>query len=98
MGWTWAMWRWSANPWAAGPAWNTRWSGRRVRALVLAATTGTLDHAKMREPERGMLEAWRSRSAPCGAELVARGIHPAGGAALAARDPALHLLYRRSTS
>ena len=65
----------------------------RVRALVLAATTGTLDYAKMREPERGMMAAWRTRSDAARAELAARGVHPAAGAALAARDPALHLLY-----
>ncbi len=65
----------------------------RVKALVLAATTGTLDHARMREPERGMLEGWSRDGAAERAALAARGIHPAAGAAMAERDPALHQLY-----
>ncbi len=67
----------------------------RLTALVLAATTGSLDHAKMREPERGMLEAWACDSAAERGSLAARSIHPAAGAAMAERDPALHHLYRQ---
>lgn len=67
----------------------------RVKTLVLAATTGTLDHAKMREPERGRLAAWSRDSAAERAALLGRNIHPAAGATMAARDPALHLLYRQ---
>lgn len=65
----------------------------RVKALVLAATTGSLDPRQMREPERGRLGAWAESSAAARADLVRRNILPATGAALAQSDPALHLLY-----
>jgi 3-oxoadipate enol-lactonase len=67
----------------------------QVRALVLAATTGSLDHGKMREPERGMLAAWAEASAAERASLNARHIHQAAGEAMALAQPALHLLYRQ---
>ncbi len=66
----------------------------KVKALVLAATTGTLDPRRMREPERSRLEGW-ARDGECArAELVKRGIHVAAGARMAAEQPALHQLYR----
>jgi pimeloyl-ACP methyl ester carboxylesterase len=65
----------------------------RVKALVLAATTGSLDLRQMREPERGRLEAWRRESAAARAALFARNINPAAGARMAEEQPALHQLY-----
>ena len=65
----------------------------RVKALVLAATTGSIDPGKMREPERGRLAAWTAESAAARADLARRHILPAGGAAMAAAQPAMHLLY-----
>ncbi|PZW46566.1 pimeloyl-ACP methyl ester carboxylesterase [Humitalea rosea] len=65
----------------------------RVKALVLAATTGTLDPRQMRQPERGQLEAWKHSSAEARASLLARNIHPATGGAMAEAQPALTLLY-----
>lgn len=67
----------------------------RVKALVLAATTGSLDVRKMREPERGMLEAWQRDSEAEKKALNARNIHQAAGAAMGETQPALHLLYRQ---
>jgi pimeloyl-ACP methyl ester carboxylesterase len=66
----------------------------KLRALVLAATTGTIDLKRLREPERARLEGWTRDSERARAELVRRGIHVAAGARMAAEQPALHLLYR----
>jgi 3-oxoadipate enol-lactonase len=65
----------------------------RVKALVLAATTGTLDPNQMRGPERDQLAGWKARSAEARADLAQRHIHPAAGEAMAEAQPALHLLY-----
>jgi pimeloyl-ACP methyl ester carboxylesterase len=65
----------------------------RVKALVLAATTGSLDPRQMREPERGRLATWSRESAEARSDLLARNILPAGGARMAAEQPALHQLY-----
>ena len=58
----------------------------RVRALVLAATTGSLVH-----PEVARL---RQEAGARSDALFARGIHPAAGERMAAEQPALHFLYR----
>ena len=65
-----------------------------VRALVLAATTGTLDHRKMAEPERSRLEPWQAECSAMRMHWREQGIHPAAGARMAAEQPAMHLLYR----
>jgi pimeloyl-ACP methyl ester carboxylesterase len=66
----------------------------KLRALVLAATTGTIDPKRMREPERSRLEGWTRDAERARADLVRRRIHVAAGARMAAEQPALHLLYR----
>ncbi|HEY4253958.1 MAG TPA: alpha/beta hydrolase [Roseomonas sp.] len=65
----------------------------RVKALVLAATTGSIDPARLREPERSLFDAWARESASARAALAGRGVHPAAGARMAREQPALHLLY-----
>ena len=60
----------------------------RVRALVLACTTGTLD-----DPETLALFRAHGAAAP-EAAVAARGIHPACGERMAREQPALHFLYR----
>ncbi len=65
-----------------------------LRGVVLAATTGTIDTQKLREPERGMLVGWTENARVVAPQLVAAGIHVAGGARMAAEQPAMHLLYR----
>lgn len=65
----------------------------QVKGLVLAATTGTLDPAQMREPERTRYKGWISEVAERRAALGRRNIHPAAGARMAETQPALHLLY-----
>jgi 3-oxoadipate enol-lactonase len=60
----------------------------RVRALVMASTTGTLA-----DPETDRIFAGLRGTAP-EAALAARGIHPACGERMAREQPALHFLYR----
>jgi 3-oxoadipate enol-lactonase len=60
----------------------------RVRALLMACTTGTLG-----DPE--VLQIYRAHGATRPeAAVFARGIHPAAGERLAREQPALHFLYR----
>ncbi len=65
----------------------------RVKALVLAATTGSLDPRQMREPERSRLADWSRESAAAREDLLARNMLPAAGARMAEEQPALHHLY-----
>lgn len=65
----------------------------RLRALVLAATTGSLDPRQMREPERSRLAGWARDSAEARAAMLNANIQPAGGPAMAQQQPALHHLY-----
>ena len=63
---------------------------KRVRSLVMASTSGTLDFAQLKNPE---IDEWIRRSPAALAELQARGIHPAGGERMAREQPALAQLY-----
>jgi pimeloyl-ACP methyl ester carboxylesterase len=63
---------------------------RRVRALVMASTSGAVDFSQLKNPE---VDAWSGQSASALAELQARGIHPAGGERMAREQPALAQLY-----
>ena len=67
----------------------------KVRALVLAATTGTIDTQRIEGPEKLQLAAWNDRSTRASQEWSQRRIHVACGARMAAEQPALHLLYKR---
>jgi len=58
----------------------------RVKALVLGATTGTLDPRQV--PGAALPDDAAARAA-----LLARGINPAAGARMAEEQPALHHLY-----
>jgi len=62
----------------------------RVRALVMASTSGAVDFSQLGNPE---VDAWSGQSASALAELQARGIHPAGGERMAREQPALAQLY-----
>lgn len=63
---------------------------KKVRALVMASTSGTLDFNQLKDPEIG---EWVRRSPAALAELQSRGIHPAGGERMAREQPALAQLY-----
>lgn len=65
-----------------------------VRAIVLAATTGTIDVNAIEGPEKALLEPWQEKSAAAAAEYSKRGIHVACGPVMASEQPALHLLYK----
>lgn len=62
----------------------------RVRALVMASTSGTIDH---RLAAAGLGD-WPERSSREREALAALGVHVALGARAAREQPALHLLYR----
>ena len=62
----------------------------KVRALVMASTSGTLDFNQIQDEE---IQEWSRRSPAALAELQARGLHPASGERMAREQPALTLLY-----
>lgn len=63
---------------------------KRVRSLVMASTSGTLDFSQLEDAE---VDEWSRRSPGELASLQSRGIHPAGGARMAQEQPALAQLY-----
>ena len=67
----------------------------RVRALVLASSTGTLDFAAIRHPEMERLQEWREWTGEEKRRLAGRGISPAAGERMAEEQPALHYLYQQ---
>jgi pimeloyl-ACP methyl ester carboxylesterase len=71
-----------------------RWP-ERVRALVLASTSGRIDFGTIEGPEAADIRAWQTQSAIALESLPAQNIHVAGGARLAREQPALHLLYQQ---
>ena len=62
----------------------------RVRSLVMASTSGTLDFGQLGDAE---IEEWVRQSPGKLKDLQARGIHPAGGERMAREQPALAQLY-----
>ncbi len=65
-----------------------------LKALVLGATTGSIDPQRLPEASRARVAAWAAASERTQAEMAARGIHPATGLRMAEEQPAMHLLYR----
>jgi 3-oxoadipate enol-lactonase len=63
---------------------------KRVRALVMASTSGVLDFSQLKDPE---VDEWSRRAPGELAKLQSRGIHPAGGERMAREQPALAQLY-----
>jgi pimeloyl-ACP methyl ester carboxylesterase len=63
---------------------------KRVRALVMASTSGTVDFRQLKAPE---VEAWADRSSRMLVDLQARGVSPASGERMAREQPALAQLY-----
>jgi pimeloyl-ACP methyl ester carboxylesterase len=66
----------------------------KVRALVLASTAGTIarEPGLFKTPDQ--MSEWSKKAAATMADLRARNIHVAGGARLAAEQPAAHYLYQ----
>ena len=67
----------------------------RVKALVLACTTGTADLAGLRDADTAALARWSETATAEVQRLRAAGIHPAAGERMAREQPALHHLYRQ---
>lgn len=63
----------------------------RVAALVLAATSGTLD---VRRLDPSAFDAWSAKVTQARDELRRAAIHPAAGRRFAESEPALHHLYK----
>jgi 3-oxoadipate enol-lactonase len=67
---------------------------RKVRALVLASTSGSIHKPSvpLADPER--LPEWERKAAVARADMQRRGISPPAGERMAREQPALHFLYR----
>jgi 3-oxoadipate enol-lactonase len=63
---------------------------KRVRSLVMASTSGTLDFGQLGNAE---IDEWIRQSPGKLKDLQARGIHPAGGERMTKEQPALAQLY-----
>jgi pimeloyl-ACP methyl ester carboxylesterase len=67
----------------------------RVKALVLASTSGTLDFRQLKGPEAAEIKAWIALAPKVMADLEARDILVAGGERFSRDQPALAMLYRQ---
>jgi 3-oxoadipate enol-lactonase len=65
---------------------------RRVRALVMASTSGTLDYRQLGDQE---IDDWLRRAPAALQAMQARGILPASGERMAREQPAAAHLYRQ---
>jgi 3-oxoadipate enol-lactonase len=63
---------------------------QKLRALVMASTSGALDFSRLKNPE---VDDWSRRAPAALAGLQQRGIHPAGGERMTKEQPALAQLY-----
>ena len=66
----------------------------RLRGLVLASTTGSVDPAQTDDATRTRLDEWKHAAQISIADWAPKGIHPAVGARMVAEQPALGHLYR----
>jgi len=66
---------------------------KKVNALVLSSTSGTLDRSGCDPSGGAQYDAWLKAAETAVVDGIAWGIHPAMGAPAAERSPALHLLY-----
>src|SRR6185436_12391307 len=67
----------------------------KVKALVMASTSGTLDFRQLKGAEAAEIQAWLIQAPKVMADLEARGILAAGGERFAREQPALAMLYRQ---
>lgn len=66
----------------------------RVRALVMAATSGIVDPDTLENSESKRVKGWMAAHSGVEADLFRRGIHPAAGERMAREHPELEFLYR----
>ena len=66
----------------------------KVRALVLASTSGTINKSaiKLADPQR--LADYNRKATEAGTDMERRGVSPPAGDRMAREQPALHMLYR----
>jgi len=67
----------------------------RVKALVMACTSGAVDPGAVPGFGKAEFEAWTKRAAGMNAAMESRGVLSAGGERLAREQPALAVLYRQ---
>ena len=67
----------------------------KVKALVMACTSGALDPAAAPGFGKAGFDAWMKRAGELNAAMESRGVLAAGGERLAREQPALALLYRQ---
>ena len=67
----------------------------KVKALVMACTSGAIDPAAVQGFGKLEFEAWTKRSGEMNAAMASRGVLAAGGERLAREQPALAMLYRQ---
>lgn len=67
----------------------------KVKALVMACTSGALDPAAAPGFGKAEFDAWMKRAGDLNAAMEARGVLSAGGERFAREQPALALLYRQ---
>jgi pimeloyl-ACP methyl ester carboxylesterase len=67
----------------------------KVKALVMASTSGTLDFRLLKGPEAAAIRDWLREAPKVVAGLEARGISAGGGERFAREQPALAMLYRQ---
>jgi 3-oxoadipate enol-lactonase len=67
----------------------------KVKALVMACTSGALDPAAAPGFGKAEFDPWMNRAGEMNAAMEARGVLAAGGERLAREQPALAMLYRQ---
>ena len=67
---------------------------RKVRALVLTSTCGSIDRASVPLAEPNRLNEWDRMADAARADMARRGISPPAGERMAKEQPSLHYLYR----
>ncbi len=66
----------------------------KVRALVLASNSGSINRASVPLSDPQRLPEWERKAAAARADMQRRGISPPAGERMAREQPALHFLYR----
>ena len=66
----------------------------KVRALILASTSGSIHKPSVPLPDPQRLAEWNRKAAAARADMARRGIAPPAGERMAREQPALHFLYR----
>ena len=65
----------------------------KVRALILASTSGSIHKPSVPLPDPQRLAEWNCKAAAVRADMARRGIAPPAGERMAREHPALHFLY-----